>query len=147
MDTPVKPSEPARPAATTPDSLVDQAFEKEMALITEYREKYPSLDTASMMAAALDNRKKRKDEAFQAKMQWSLEANKPQQAAGVDVEEEMSVLASSGKRRRSSRSPAKSRCNLSKASCGSLTESFVAKIEQHVRSSKTRHALCQILSC
>ena len=40
MDT---PSEPARPAATTPDSLVDQAFEKEMGLITECREKYPSL--------------------------------------------------------------------------------------------------------
>ena len=97
MDTPAKSSELARPAATTPNSLVDQTFEKEMGLITEYREKYPSLDTASMMAAALDNRKKRKfkDGAFQAKLQWSPEANKSQQAADVDVEEEISVLASS----------------------------------------------------
>ena len=96
METPVKSSEPARPAATTPDSLVDQAFEKEMALITEYREKYPSLDTASMMAAALENRKKRKDAAFDAKMRWSLEANKPQEASDVDAQDGMSVLASSG---------------------------------------------------
>ena len=51
-------------AELTPDSLCEQAFEKDMERILHYQEKFPKLDTAGMITKAMAEREARKQVAF-----------------------------------------------------------------------------------
>ena len=130
-------------AELTPDSLCEQAFEKDMERILHYQEKFPKLDTAGMITKAMAEREARKQVAFDEKLKWAVQVHAPRtdQAHSDDGDGECTETPRYKKRKRAS--PGSRAKSAAKGSAPLvLTEKFLSRIERSVNNSTTRCASC-----
>ena len=137
--TPARASTSQEESQITPDSLVDKAFENEMDRIMLYKEKYPKLDTDSMVAAAIATREKRKQDVFARKLAKSEQMDAPCSLGAMFMDDERDHNSQGGRASHSKRKRSPSVKSQAKPSgLSEATQTFVASIERDIRAATTR---------